>query len=264
MDQYNFSDFTEENYRKIIRLAKGKYSFRTYGDVDSMKNGVIWRHDIDMSVHRALALSRIEKEEGVFATWFVLLHSSFYNVFEKNIYRKLKMIKENGGIIGLHFDPDFYESGNSDITGLEEKLILEKELLERVLETEIDVFSFHNPDTGGGFLDLEQTHIAGMRNVYHSSIRNQFSYCSDSNGYWRYRRLEDMIRDGRPDEKIQILTHPVFWQKEGMSPRERVMRCVDGRAANTMKEYDELLRKNHRENVMQPVARSESYRELQF
>lgn len=246
---YFFSDFTEENYRVILQMAKNKYRFHSYNDADSMNKGIIWRHDIDASINRAESLSEIEKEEGVFSTWFVLLHSEYYNAFEKEMRNKLMRIKENGGIIGLHFDPGYYNLSNKDIVELENKLLFEKSILENIVEQEIGAFSFHNPDVNGGFMNLEQFDLAGMINVYHERIRKNFRYCSDSNGYWRFERLQDVIQNGKEDERLHILTHPAMWQKEVMPPRARVQRCVDGRARNVMSNYDKFLEINSRDNI---------------
>lgn len=249
MKDYYFTDFTEANYRRIIQMTKNKYQFHTYDDINQMESGVIWRHDIDASINRAEALSLVEKEEGIASTWFVLLHSSFYNLLEKEMLKKVLAIKNNGGIIGLHFDPDFYGLTNNNIFELEDKLRFEKKILETLIEDEIKVFSFHNPDIGGGFMNLEQLYIAGMLNVYHQSIRESFKYCSDSNGYWRYERLEDVIKKGNINDKLHILTHPALWQKEAMSPRDRHVRCVEGRAKYTMRKHDDLLKAFNRENL---------------
>ena len=52
---------------------------------DSKERQIIWRHDIDMSVHRAYSLAKLERGLGVKSTFFILPHSEFYNFFiEKN------------------------------------------------------------------------------------------------------------------------------------------------------------------------------------
>ena len=49
-------------------------------------------------------------------------------------------------------------------------------------------------------------------------------------------------------ERLHVLTHPEWWQAEAMSPRRRIMRCIEGRAAPE-ENYDALLADNQRVNV---------------
>ena len=83
---YFFEDFTLENYKSLIRLAKKNYNFKNFNDaLDISRSFVLWRHDIDFSVHMALNLANIEFEEKVKSTFFVQLNSDFYNIFEFDI-----------------------------------------------------------------------------------------------------------------------------------------------------------------------------------
>lgn len=251
MKNYNFEDFTVENYKKILEFAKQHYKFYGYEDIPVFNNGVIWRHDIDYSVNRAYRLSEIEKGYDVKATYFVMLHSEFYNIFEKDIGKLLRGIVRNGGSIGLHFEPAYYDLTDKDILKMNDDIKREKELLETIIECPITSFSFHNPDVNGDFTNLEDEIIGGLINVYSKKIRTKFRYCSDSNGYWRFSRLEDFLKEqsGKENAKLHILTHPAWWQDTVMTPRERIVRCVEGRAKSVMKNYDSQLEKNNRENI---------------
>ena len=85
--RYNFSDFTEKHYITLIKLAKKKYLFEPF-TTKTEEPHVLWRHDVDSSVHRALKLAKIEKKLGVKSTYFLRLHSEWYNLFEKEVYDK--------------------------------------------------------------------------------------------------------------------------------------------------------------------------------
>ncbi len=54
----------------------------------SGKRYLILRHDVDFSVDRALELAKIENNYGISSTYFFLLHSDFYNIFEKDSFNK--------------------------------------------------------------------------------------------------------------------------------------------------------------------------------
>jgi len=241
---YHFEDFTEANYKKIIKKAKEKYEFVFYDKVTSEKKLAVWRHDVDISMHRALALAKVEHEAGVKATYFLQLSSPYYNLFEEEIKKIVYEILKRGHQVGVHFDPTLYSINTP--SELESYLVFEKELLEKIFQTKIIVFSFHNPLEE--YLNLGTYEIAGMINTYSSFLEDNTEYCSDSCGYWRHKRLDDFLDNDY--KKIQVLTHPEWWQKEVMSPRERVHNCIDGRSNKYKNKYDDGLAKLGRLNVL--------------
>lgn len=235
------TDFTESNYENLLGKIDNKTIF--YDEIDTQSSFALWRHDVDFSVHRAYALACLEKKMNVKATYFIQLGAMFYNIFEEEIKELILNILSLGHQIGLHFDPTQYKINTKE--GLEKYLTFEKDILENLLKTQIKVFSFHNPTEE--ILKYDDFKYAGMINTYAKYFKENVEYCSDSNGYWRYKRLEDFLNEKHT--KIQVLTHPTWWQKEVMSPRNRIQRCIDGRAKNTSKKYDGLLDEYGRENV---------------
>lgn len=237
-------DFIISHYREIIRAAKRNYRFTSYHDVNKPENFILWRHDCDYSLNRSLRLAQIEAEEGVKSTFFLLPHCEFYNLLEKSQSSIVKKIIELGHDIGLHFDCGYY-----DITSeaqLDALVRREADWISDWFGCDVRVFSFHNPDTFS--LSCEADQYGGVINCYSSYFKNQVNYCSDSNGYWRFRRLYDVVSqfDGRG---LQALTHPGWWQDEIMPPRRRIERCVFGRADVTMRTYDAVLKKGGRQNI---------------
>lgn len=240
---HDWSDFTEESYIKLLKLAKQFYKFVSYNDDLDDDNIVLWRHDVDFSVHRGLRLAEIENSLGVHSTFFLLLSSSSYNLFEKNIRERVKKIIDLGHNIGLHFDPSLYSKDD-----FYDKLAWEKRILEEMFEVEVKCFSFHNPDVGG-CLSIDAMRIAGMVNAYSGYLKNNFKYCSDSNGYWRFDSIESiLLKDGKYP-RLQILTHPEWWTQEAIPPRQRIQRCINGRRDNAIDEYDSFMISYGRENI---------------
>lgn len=241
---YYICDFTRSNYSNLIKVAKDKYHFCNFTDFVGHERYVIWRHDVDASAHSAVRLAEIEAENNVNATYFLHLHSVFYNALEKNIIECFMKILNLGHNLGLHFDSDFY--GNLDQSKFEYWLRYEAEILESIFKVPIKVFSFHN--TTPFAMACTEHEYAGLINATSSYFREKVAYCSDSNGYWRFRRLEDVLHDPQI-QRLQVLTHPEWWQEEEMSPRQRILRCIDGRAKKTIEKYDRALREFGRENV---------------
>jgi hypothetical protein len=242
----HFEDFTEAGYRRVLTEAKHRYQFEPFG-TRSRERHVLWRHDVDFSVHRAVRLAGIEAEEGVTSTYFLGFHSSFYNLLERSVADLAREIVGLGNRLGLHFDSSFY--GTIESTDeLAEKIASEARMLADLLETPVDAFSFHNPGVVNDDLAFDADEIGGLLNVYSRRLRETYGYVSDANGHWRFRRLLDVLLEGT-EACLHVLTHPGWWQAEPMPPRERVVRCVQGRAAGTLREYDDLLARAGRMNI---------------
>jgi hypothetical protein len=236
------ADFTVERYRSLLGVAKQKYRVAFYDDIPWGSKFLLWRHDLDYSINRAAALAEIEAEEGIRATYFVNPGSEFYNPFEPTQARLLKHILGLGHRLGLHFDASLHDVQNERI--LDEKIAQERRWLEDALGTP-DAFSFHNPMASHLVYDAES--YGGLQNCYSRRFKAEVGYCSDSNGYWRFRRLHDVLSDAT-DPCLQVLTHPGWWQAEPMPPRQRIFRSAFGRALATMRQYDAQMAEHRRVN----------------
>lgn len=236
--KYNFSDFTHEHYREVLIEAKKNYEFIGYNSLEFNNESpvILCRHDVDLSMQEALNLARIENSLNIKATYFLLPHSEFYNLYEKSITVLVKEIISLGHKIGLHFDPIYYEVNSID--ELEHWLTFEKEFLEKLFGVPVNVFSFHNPTEK--ILKFDSYSYSGMVNTYASEIKANFEYCSDSNGYWRFKRMFDVISIEKP-KKLQILTHPEWWTKVIMSPKQKIWRCIEKRSEKNKEFYENAL-----------------------
>lgn len=242
--KYHFKDFTLTNYRRLLRLAKENYTFRFYSNFDKRENFIIIRHDVDYSPVNALKLALIERDEEIKTTYCFSLHSPFYNCLEQCTTNYIREIMSLGHEIGLHFDPVYY--GIKDIAKLNKDLLKEKGVFERMLKCNIKVFSFHN--TTPLALRCKYIKYAGMLNAYSGYLREKTLYCSDSNGYWRYRRLEELLTS-RESRRLHILLHPVWWQYKVMSPKKKIWQYTDNHAHTNKKEYNKFLKKHKRKNI---------------
>ncbi len=243
--QQSFEYFTESGYRTFLKRASQTYQWEFFGTSESDRH-IILRHDVDLSPHRALALAKIEHEEGVKSTFLFMLHSDFYNLLEQPIVDIVRNISKLGHQIGLHFDYSFYDHINANFS-IEEKLNVEMNIIKEFCDVECNVFSFHNPDTNAS-LTFRSDEIGGMLNAYSEKLQKNYKYISDSNGYWRFDNLFDAI-ESEMHKKLHVLIHPEWWTPDAMSPRQRVERAVRGRGGRVLESYDDLLRKWNRNNV---------------
>lgn len=243
------SDFTLRHYEQLCRLAVKNFKIAKYDSVPWGRRFVLWRHDMDFSLNRGLALAKVEKKQGLHATYFLNLHSSFYNLAEASQHKIITAILELGHDIGLHFDVNFY--GQKTKPQLNNLIAQEAAYLEQLFRVRPVALSFHNPDATT--LKYEADQYGGLINCYSKRFKREVAYCSDSNGFWRFRRLHDVLSEAQ-DPCLQVLTHPGWWQKEAMPPRNKIVRCAYGRAAATIRDYDNLLKKHKRKNICGDAA----------
>lgn len=238
------ADFTEARYAEIIAYARQRFRFSAFGAEAGDGCVALWRHDIDMSPHRALKLARLEADQGVRSTWFVMLRSTFYSLFESETAALVSEIGALGHDIGLHFESP---SAASSLEEVETSLAWEAGVLADLLKVPILSFSTHNP-TVRPDLNLAKEQHAGLINASAPPLYETYTYCSDSNGIWRFRPLGEVIADPNVTQ-LYALTHPVWWTPEEMVPRQRVARAIEGRARSVAASYDTLLSAHNRPNV---------------
>lgn len=244
-NNYRFYDFTLENYKKILEKAMNNYKFSFYPDFNYKNDKVIiLRHDVEFSIPIALKMSEIEADLGIKATYFLQIHSDFYNLLDKNNFASVKKIQEKGHQLGLHFDSHFWEITSE--MDLEKYMFMDKQLLKQYFNIEPRVFSFHN--NNAFTLSCEDDEYAGMINVYSKQFKENIGYCADSTGYWRYEILEDRLSEAK-DDILQILIHDGMWQDEVLPPRRRIYKVIDSHADYMKKTYDETLKKFGASNI---------------
>lgn len=234
--RYRFADFTHASYRALLEAAKQKYAFRTYQNGSSESPTVLWRHDLDFSVQDALPLARMEAEARVVATYFVNLHDACYNPLDRANAAAIQEILRLGHALGLHFDAGFHRIGE-DVDLLSALLVREASILSDAFAAPVHAFSFHNPDAMA--LGFDGAMYAGLRNTYARSLRTAV-YCSDSNGYWRHERLQDVLE--RPAAPLlQVLTHPCWWTAMVASPRQKIRNTIAAANAALLDDYARTL-----------------------
>lgn len=240
-----FADFTEASYRNILRLARSRYRFARFGE-GGVDRHVLWRHDIDVSIKRALRLAEVEAEEGCHATYFLFLRCPFYNLMNELTANQARQIVALGHDIGLHFDPAQYQEGLSP-EALVEAIVAESDLLAREFGKAPVAVSFHNfAVLGKPAPDAEL--VGGLANAYSKRLRESYGYVSDSNCLWLYRRLTAVL-EAAEEDRLQVLTHPECWTPETLPPRQRIQRAIDEHAEALGRWYDDALARFNRPNL---------------
>ena len=229
--------FNIETYCGMLDVVSKQHKCISYSEIEHHESFVLWRHDCDMSLNRARFMAEVDTRFNVRSTFFIHPHSQFYNILEVSQTQLIREIIDLGHEIGLHFDVTYHlETAKS--YDFEKALRMDSNLLVDIAGKEINAFSFHNPTKE--HLEYDDASYAGLTNCYSRFIRDTTDYSSDSNGYWRHRPIPEILQD-ESKTRLQILTHPEWWLETTAMPRDRVLRCVFGRAVNVITKYDNDL-----------------------
>ena len=212
-------------------LKKNQFVFSSYDDVIDSKQAII-RHDIDLSLDKALRIGEIEKSYNVKSTYFLLLSTDFYNVFSISGQKAINKLLQYGHEIGLHFDEQKYvkDAGNPDL--ICQHIISEAETLSKATGCPVTKVSMHRPSKGIIDCDLS---IPGITNTYGAKYIKEYKYVSDSRRRWR-EPIDEYIENGSYD-KLQILIHPFWYNDNELSLEESLSQFIKKAALDR---YDEL------------------------
>jgi hypothetical protein len=207
-------NFSYKHYQNTIKRFKEKYTFSNFNDCST--NDIILRHDIDYSLESAVRIAEIENNLNVKSTYFILFHSEMYNIFSPTSIKYINKIIQLGHDIGLHYDASVLSTLDIEPGKM---LIEELNLLENHFNTKINVVSAHNPTLNE---NLKIPH--NIINAYDPKFTKERKYLSDSVQFWRENCFCSHI--GKY-EKLQILTHPIWWSEENI-PRGEIMNNLIG------------------------------------
>lgn len=233
--------FTQMEYRDLLQKTKEQYRFCGYDDEDASP-AVVLRHDLDTSVHRALAIAEIEAELGIVGHYFLFPRSLYYNLLNPEIKKLVFLILGMGHKMALHFDVSMeYEA-----TDFHNLLNREKSILEGEFSAPVHAVSFHLAGNFSSRLPKERS-ICGMFNAYSEHMQKHYKYVSDSNGVWRFDHWNDLI-NAQKFPRLHVLTHPEWWTPQEMTPRQRLQRSIDGYAKEMGRWYDAITASSGRPN----------------
>ena len=196
--------FTYKSYEDMLNLLKDcNYCITDYNEYKKYEKCAILRHDVDNSLYEAVKLGKIEYENNVKSTYFILLSTDFYNIFSKNSRTLINELVSMGHHIGLHFDEVKYDINNE--VALKKYVKKEIDIMSQELELDINVVSMHRPSKwvleGNIIFD-------NLINTYGKEYFEDFKYVSDSRMHWR-EYVTEIIKSSNY-KRLHILTH-AFW-----------------------------------------------------
>jgi hypothetical protein len=199
-------NFELGHYQELLEAAKtGGYRFARFGEGPE-RGDLFLRHDIDLSLHAAVAMAEVEAELGVETTYLLMTESVFYNLASSEGVEAIARLRELGHHVGLH-------AVHPNVT------------LDDRFEA---VVSWHNPRA-----EYMSEEIPNAVNTYGERYFSPQTYRSDSNQRWRAGCPHEELRAGS-FPWLQILVHPEIWVYPGATMGQTMRSMVEAEKARRL------------------------------
>jgi len=225
--------FTFADYTKSLKIALTQFDRLTSAaqllDQPSATRNegslLFMRHDCERDLNKALKMAQIERQLGISSSYYVRVHSEYYNLLLPHDRNIVRSIAELGHEIGLHYEPKFYaDDGLTFMEGIQQDLTI----LRYILGPDIPLrtMSPHQPTLSPpDFVQLEQQ---GLVDVYAHPDFKPLKYYSDSGMCWREKSLRQAVES---EFRCQFLIHPDFWNEEELTWNENIDRRCESCSA---------------------------------
>ena len=224
------------------------FTYKWYADFihTGMEEGVTFflRHDIDISLAKAVEMAEFESKNNFHSTYYVLMSSPFYNTFDPENLERIRMIRQLGMGVGLHYDLSIMDSS---LKSTSSEIAVQIGLLEyHVGKLDGLSVTFHRPLRGKA-PDEELVELLNENQIYVPDFDSRFKYISDSGHNWR----EDPFQAIKDFDFVHINTHPEWYNTKEKSMEdclyglklEQQMDKLVTKQVNSMHEYLERVKK---------------------
>ena len=193
------SEWNLDDYRDLLDAARaGGYRFALF-DQEPAPGRLFLRHDVDLTLHAALVMARLEAELGIATTYLLMTESLFYNLASPEGTETIEELRQLGHRVGLHA---VYPNVELD------------DRFDRVV-------AWHNPEPA-----YMTDPIAGALNVMAEPYFDPQVYRSDSNQHWRGGDPREDLRAGT-FPWLQLLIHPAIWVYPGTTMGETMRAMLE-------------------------------------
>jgi ubiquinone/menaquinone biosynthesis C-methylase UbiE len=217
MNSSSQAEFTYQNFESLLEILKHRFELRLIGEGLSeapIDPTLFLRHDVDVSLKRALTMAEIEWRHGVPATYMIIPNSILYDLRSHAASAALRQLIEMDHEVALHLDlrEEDHRKNLADIT---EEINHASRLIEDITRIPVRSFSFHRPPPH--FLNGPKM-VGDRVNAYSKELMT--NYVSDSKGRWN----ADLWRTLKTESGAvnQLLLHPIWWGVEHLSAEERL------------------------------------------
>lgn len=205
--------------------------------------GFFFRHDVDISLKKAVEMAEFESKNGIKSTYYILLSSPYYNALEAENLQRIRTLRELGMGIGLHYDNSIKLQDANQCCS---EIIIQLGILQHHIgELEEKSVTFHKPLRGVD-INAETVNLLNLSNIYSPNFDQRFKYISDSGHNWRENPY-DIIDT---NDMVHINTHPEWYNNEEMDMEECIYSL--GIEFECDKEVNKLVRsmREYRDRVL--------------
>ncbi len=216
------TDLSYTYFRQVLNAVRGHFTAHLLGNApDILQNSdspaLFLRHDIKVSLKRAVQMAEIEHEYGLPATYMVRADSPLYSLNERNARIQLLELLQLGHEVGLHFDLTNAARQNQSFAAIvENQLRPACARIEQIICRPIRSLSLYRPIPlllNGPML------VDGRVNADAQKLRQWL--LMDIGGTWRHGDLLSRIaQPGGP--VLQLLIHPLWWGQKHLPTPERL------------------------------------------
>tara|TARA_R110000737_G_scaffold341001_1_gene364376 strand:- start:9 stop:683 length:675 start_codon:yes stop_codon:yes gene_type:complete len=205
--------------------------------------GFFFRHDVDISLKKAVEMAEFENKNNIKSTYYILLSSPYYNALEAENLQRIRTLRELGMGIGLHYDNSIKLQDANQCCS---EIIIQLGMLQHHIgELEEKSVTFHKPLRGVD-INGETVNLLNLSNIYSPNFDRRFKYISDSGHNWRENPY-DIINT---NDMVHINTHPEWYNNEEMDMEDCIYSL--GIEFECDKEVNKLVRsmREYRDNII--------------
>jgi len=210
--------FTYDEYRYILTSLREKgYAFVNYREAANKVTSVyefawpfwlfaIIRHDVDLSLQKAVEMAQVEHEMGIRSTYFLMTTSEAYNIRSQRSLLAIKKLRELDHEIGIHFDANIYKKNGK---ALQKAFYADLDCFMNLIGSTLSLdpyITYHMPS------EDDKKPSLGFQ-VDQEPFLTEIKYFSDSYGKWRFGHPlnSKQFQEGKP---LHLSFHPIWWAKD--------------------------------------------------
>jgi hypothetical protein len=224
----SFVDFRYSYFRQLLHTARQQFiPHRLREAPDVLPNNgspvLFLRHDIKISLNKALRMAEIEHEYGLPATYMVRGDSPLYSLDGRQARIQLMELVQMGHEVGLHFDLAHETRQSPSFQRLvESEIQIACERIEQIICRPVRSLSFQRalPLFFGGSLLINGRINADAREL-------RAWYLSESGGSWRDGEPLPQLAQPAADSVLQLALHPIWWGDEHKHAPQRLQEFFD-------------------------------------
>ncbi|MCP4924265.1 MAG: hypothetical protein GY915_09640 [bacterium] len=235
--------FKYSQLKVFLKKIREKGPTLLFKGLQEENSGFLLRHDIDFDLFYAEKMAKLEAEEGVKSTFFILTSCRTYNVLSPSNRKHIQTISKLGHEIGLHFDPQLYTSD------LESYCKKEADILSEICGKQVRSVSLHNPSVHGQYPMFKD-----FVNAYDKKYFSPENYLADSRMSFRGKDPFNFL--DQENSLLQILLHPLHYSEEGYGYDKIMWESFKRLMSETYKEFcmnDQCAKDIHYEDYLDSV-----------